>query len=512
MESTRTAVVQQNPLHFDLPRTLQQFPKFAQLPYDIRHRIWEMAIYVPGVHFLRFEPNPEFQLDLAPPGSRESSPPTIKTPYSARLAPLFENPKGDVSHYLTRNKYLDSLRDSCNEARRLVWQALKHPGNLRLGHGHLEPGPLVNLALADDIICVDYPEIQRSASVKLGRWSVRLDRAQLSRIKKLAVRYQVSWGEDTRMCSGCGRVHESRRRTPKLPEHLIDFLCLFPGLETLFLIDSFAAPRGSSSNGHEKGEAPELTNAARRFECGGGRYLFQVTADNASLNCHTEHVAGKIRDRLADGDGKSIKTGVDEDDGRRPLLVEYLASAWEPELLSTLRMPQKRGLDKRRTTTNERARGKNVRGNATTPAAGQQASCMVRIARKSEHADIWPSRLDLEATSASADVADLMDGMSLQSLQRRGERERPCLFPAQCLRPRADQIVLFGDYWKLPAGQFLAEGAARAGHTVEEETAAGQSKTGEQPSLNDRAQDATFSVNHGRRASCPGSLCRRDIR
>lgn len=221
---------------------MQQFSKFPQLPYDIRHRIWEVAIYVPGIHFLRFEGNEDFKPAYGTT-ERGVAPGYSASPYSARLAPLFENPEGDISHYLSRNTTLDRIASSCSEAKRLVWQALRHRDNLRLGHGYLETGPLVSFALGDDIVCVDYPEMQKPASVRLGKWASWVDRSQLSKISKLAVRYQVSWGEDTRLCPGCGRVHESRRRTPKLPEHLFHFLTLFPRLDTLYLIDSFAAPK-----------------------------------------------------------------------------------------------------------------------------------------------------------------------------------------------------------------------------------------------------------------------------
>lgn len=266
------------PLHFHMPLSLQRFPKFAELPYDIRHKIWELAIYVPGIHFLRLEPNDEFRpaqwlRNKRLPKELQSN----DLPYSSFLRPAFTSAAGDTSHYIQRNQALANLAHSCNEARYLVDRATSHPDNMRLPHAYgqdyqIGTGPLVTLARADDIVCIDYPEMKSTEEHRhLGLWTVNIDNRQFSKIRNVAVRYHITWGEDQRTCTNCGRVHEATRQKPKIPRHLNQFLTLFPKMEMFYLIDCFAVKRKEWRINPGKSVNPLCQDLTPRLTSDGGR-------------------------------------------------------------------------------------------------------------------------------------------------------------------------------------------------------------------------------------------------
>ncbi|KXJ96318.1 hypothetical protein Micbo1qcDRAFT_199144 [Microdochium bolleyi] len=297
-------------LHFHMPLSLQRFPKFPELPYDIRHKIWELAIYVPGIHFLKMETNKDFKLAEWVSSKRlprESRPQQF--PYSSFLRPVFNSAAGDTSHYIQRNQALANLARSCNEARHLVDRAISHPDNMRLDHSYGQThdestGPLVAMAMAYDIVCIDYPDIRRAEGSKfLGPWSANIDKRHFGKIRHVAIRYHITWSEDRHICQECGRLHEARRQKPKMPRHLMQFLSLFPNLEMFYLIDCFAVKRP----GWRKD--PRSRVEYKTVECGAGRYYFEVQASTATLGRNITTTLDWIQDTFRDACEKGLIEG-----------------------------------------------------------------------------------------------------------------------------------------------------------------------------------------------------------
>lgn len=166
--------------------------------------IWEEVIFTPGIHFLKFVETADAPATQAHTSTGATSGgPLITLPerriegtsndeglvYSAALAPLFSLACADNSHYITMNKTLAQLRDSCNEAGCLVQKVLAQPGNLTL-----EDGQLVLLQRSSDVVCIDYPNIAHARY--LGKWADHLDLGQLAKVRRLAVRYHHEWDND----------------------------------------------------------------------------------------------------------------------------------------------------------------------------------------------------------------------------------------------------------------------------------------------------------------------------
>ncbi|WP_234038595.1 hypothetical protein, partial [Erythrobacter sp. YJ-T3-07] len=98
------------PLHFELPPGLERFSYFKDLPYDLRYKIWQEAIYTPGIHFLKYERNhvSRISIDQEPFDNGEDSlleqqsvrssesgkviSNTRRKRYTATLAPIFPLP------------------------------------------------------------------------------------------------------------------------------------------------------------------------------------------------------------------------------------------------------------------------------------------------------------------------------------------------------------------------------------------------------------------------------------
>lgn len=244
-------------LHFTLPPGIERFSRFKELPYDIRHKIWEQLIYTPGIHFLKFERNDfrslwlvedldsdedavsESENSLLPSSQNTRTPESINATsapskrYSATLVPVFPMPAADLSYHIAKNKTLTQLSLSCNEAANEVSRITSRPGNLRLDNGRL-----ISLANSSDVVCIDYPDIFLARG--LGPWAKNLNTAQLSNIRRLAVRYLPEWDAQRRLCRYCGRYHEllSGSRKEQAPRrHLYQFAALFPQLETFYFLD-----------------------------------------------------------------------------------------------------------------------------------------------------------------------------------------------------------------------------------------------------------------------------------
>ncbi|KAI1506416.1 hypothetical protein F5X99DRAFT_2205 [Biscogniauxia marginata] len=275
-------------MHFDMPRSLQQFSLFAKLPYDIRYKIWMGIIFTPGIHFLKFVDSVDDLFDnelyswggdsdgsLDNPSSRIPQAKTTRlSNFTAVLKPIFPLAAADKSYYLTMSKSLTRLALSCNEARYLVDQVTSRPGNLTL-----DSGRLVLLERSSDIVCIDFPRMIYSRH--LGKWAERLDLDQLAKIRRLAIRYTTEWDEESRICSTCGRVHNLRRRYGH-PHHVYEFASLFKNLETFYFIDCFAVRKSSDGSTPSK-RAPK--DQGECFASGeGGRTYYEVDRDSCKIN------------------------------------------------------------------------------------------------------------------------------------------------------------------------------------------------------------------------------------
>ncbi|KAJ2987592.1 hypothetical protein NUW58_g4418 [Xylaria curta] len=248
---------QSRPLHFIKPPCFQRFNGFARLPYDIRYMIWRDVIYTPGIHFLRLVKNPyytpaeymseqyAFASVLVIPGpshaaSRENrveatldaegiaiveAHPQL---FSATLKPVIDLACADNSYYVTKNKTLAQLRESCDEAGSLIKKLLAQPGNLNL-YG----GQLVSLERSSDIVCIEYPNMTHCRS--LGTWADHLDLGQLAKIRRLAIRYHHEW-DNGLLCDECGR-NKSCAKGHSYPQHVYEFAALFKNLEAFYFID-----------------------------------------------------------------------------------------------------------------------------------------------------------------------------------------------------------------------------------------------------------------------------------
>jgi hypothetical protein len=192
------------PLRFAVPRSLQRFDIFWRFPYDIRHMIWEEAIFTPGIHFLNFiettntsaihmpasiGANSGRSLVTLPEGQSIGIVSSEGLVYSATLKPVFPLPSADNSYYIAMNKTLAHLRESCNEAKSVVEKVLAQPGNLTLGKGQL-----ILLQRSSDVVCIEYPNITHARY--LGEWADHLDLDQLAKVRRLAVRYHHEWDND----------------------------------------------------------------------------------------------------------------------------------------------------------------------------------------------------------------------------------------------------------------------------------------------------------------------------
>ncbi|KAI3332734.1 hypothetical protein F4824DRAFT_503725 [Ustulina deusta] len=284
--------LQQGPLCFIVPQSLQRFDIFWKFPYDIRHMIWEEVIFTPGIHFLKFVEtldapavrmqastgaNSGGSLATLPQRRAEGMRDSDTLLYSATLKPVFPFACADNSHYIAMNKTLAQLRDSCEEAQTLVEKVLAQPGNLTLGDGQL-----VLLQRSSDVLCIDYPNMTHARY--LGRWAEHLDLDQLAKVRRLAVRYHHEWDNHDLVCGYCGRVHSYPGKHP-YPRHVYEFAALFKNLEDFYFID-YLAVRKSPRSPRCAHQAQNSDGPRERFSSGeGGRTYFEV--DPESCRTHT---------------------------------------------------------------------------------------------------------------------------------------------------------------------------------------------------------------------------------
>ncbi|KAI8949917.1 hypothetical protein F4801DRAFT_383808 [Xylaria longipes] len=288
-----SSTTQLEPLRFIVPRSLQRFDVFHKLPYDIRHIIWEEAIFTPGIHFLKFVESPGALAEytssaganrggslVALPGERMDGAPADGDVYSASLKPIFGLQCANNSHYVVTNKTLSQLSDSCNEAKYLVERVLAQPGNLRL-----DDEQLILLQRSSDVVCIEYPDIAHARC--LGKWAEHLDLDQLAKVRRLAIRYHHEWDNEL-VCAHCGRVHSYHGKHP-YPRHVYEFAALFKNLEAFYFIDylTLRTPQrlalGSSR--------PQAVFASG--EC--GRIYFEVDSESCKTHTHVHETLSWLR-------------------------------------------------------------------------------------------------------------------------------------------------------------------------------------------------------------------------
>lgn len=351
-------------LHFTMPAGTERFARFKDLPFDLRHKIWEELIYTPGIHFLKFERNKSrqrFSVDdevihgnMLGVGDESSSLQTargshVETPssrvgkkYSAILEPIFPSPAADLSYYMTKSKTLTQLSLSCNEAELEVNRATSRVDNLTLNNGRL-----IALAKSSDIVCIDYPDLLHTRG--LGSWATNLDNSQLTKIRRVAIRYHPSWDEERRRCRVCGRYHEAfpgSRKEQASRKHLYQFAALFPNLEAFYFIDHLivrrpflseeehADPRwlGPCDRARVIAELSASKGRSERFESGGRTY-FEIDRQLCRVCKVHSHVFNMLEWV------QESYIALNEEDGPRkhktPTQVKFavLACEWEQDKL-----------------------------------------------------------------------------------------------------------------------------------------------------------------------------------
>lgn len=296
-------------LHFNMPPGLERFSLFFELPYDIRYKIWKDLIFVPGIHFLKFEvtraplrrPSPDDDSEREDDDEAEYSQNLRRQPrlrqgytkpiYSATLKPIYPLPAADLSYYITAQKHLTMLSLSCGEAAELVSRATHKPGCLVL-----DSARLISLAESDDVICIDYPDLNWARS--LGAWASKLNQSQLNAVRRLAVKYHPEWDEDRRRCRLCGMVHGSSK--PHIHHHLYQFAALFKNLERFYFVDYHTIRRSASKDQSRlnddiprwpgPGSASHGISGGQKFPSGGRTY-YELDPQDCQLN---SKVFGKL--------------------------------------------------------------------------------------------------------------------------------------------------------------------------------------------------------------------------
>ncbi|KAM0330810.1 hypothetical protein ACHAQA_003765 [Verticillium albo-atrum] len=253
---------------FELPSGAQYFTPFAAFPVEIRHQIWEAAIFEPGMHFLKIVPNNDQGRILAQvvQGSRRFL--LVK----AHLAPVFPNPKADTSHYVLLGNILDDLSNTCTEADRVVQRLLRDKATLKV-NGR----PITLTSHTQDIVCLEYlpPDIFYSGC----RISHDFHCPGLDSIRHVAVRYCHKWETPTLMCDACGSTH-IRETTRNHPVHVYQFIARHcPQLETFYFIDYLILRK--ESDVPQQGQCiPGTRPPGEKLSFkSSGRTFFEVTRD-----------------------------------------------------------------------------------------------------------------------------------------------------------------------------------------------------------------------------------------
>ncbi|KAI1106413.1 hypothetical protein F4804DRAFT_42800 [Jackrogersella minutella] len=294
-----------SPIHLAVSSILERFSCFSDFPYDIRLQIWETIIYTPGIHFLKFEHNDDAVVEDSDSVTDDGESITDRMPvseigkgtkqakFTSTLKPVFPFPAADKSYYLTMNKTITQLSLACNEAKSLIDGLISRPGNLILDNGRL-----VLLERSSDIVCFDYPGASWSRS--LGYWADQLDLEQLSRIRRVAIRYSTKWDEECRVCRTCGIIHNFHRNHDNTrPRHAYEFAALFKNLETFYFMDCLAVrkQRDKSMPTSCIYAKQAYGDRGEHFASGeGGRTYYEVDPQHCKVNTHVFRTLEWVRD------------------------------------------------------------------------------------------------------------------------------------------------------------------------------------------------------------------------
>ncbi|KAI1769936.1 hypothetical protein F4818DRAFT_434766 [Hypoxylon cercidicola] len=327
-----------SPLHLTLPASLQRFSRFSDFPFELRLQIWEDIIYTPGIHFLKFERREELAREnsgsRAESGGRaanrrpsaQSEQDIKRARFSSILKPVFPFPAADKSYYLTMNKTFTQLSLACNEAKTMVEKLISRPGNLTLDNGRL-----VLLERSSDIVCFDYPGATWSRS--LGHWANQLDLEQLSKVRRVAIRYSTKWDEDCRICRACGVLHDLHRDHPgSRPRHVHEFAALFKNLETFYFMDCLAIrKKRDRAVPYQCIEAQqEYGDHGEHFASGeGGRTYYEVDPQLCKVNTHVFRTLAWVRDSYVSYCKKTTMGSADPDNVK----FKVLTCEWDMETL-----------------------------------------------------------------------------------------------------------------------------------------------------------------------------------
>ncbi|KAI1471041.1 uncharacterized protein F4812DRAFT_164498 [Daldinia caldariorum] len=320
------------PIRLAMPADLRRFTCFAKFPFDVRHQIWEDIIYTPGIHFLKFEENDDGSdvvHDFNPMGpqyAQKTEGDAKKSEFTSTLKPVFPFPAADKSYYLTMNKTFTQLSLACNEAKKLVENLIERPGNLTLDNGRL-----VHLERSSDIVCFDYPGATWSRS--LGSWAERLDKDQLAKVRRVAIRYSTRWDDECRVCRTCGIIHTYHRDHGTMrPRHAYEFAALFKNLESFYFMDCLAVRKQ-----RDKSKPASCIFAKRvygdkgeSFASGeGGRTYYEVDPQLCKVNTHVFRTLSWVRENYIAHCQKYSKGSADP----KKVKFKVLTCEWDTEEL-----------------------------------------------------------------------------------------------------------------------------------------------------------------------------------
>ncbi|KAI0156377.1 hypothetical protein GGR57DRAFT_501439 [Xylariaceae sp. FL1272] len=270
-----------------MPQGLETFRLFALFPYDIRHLIWQQAVFQPGIHFLKFVDTANsvvarlHNLSFAGARSTEKTQRSQQSRCSATLEPIFADERADSSHYVAVREVLARLRTVCKESRSIVDKL-----EARLGNLFLDDGRLISLDTSLDIVCIDYPNLgnftphsNTAETDHLGKWTNHLNLDQLAKVRRLAVRYHHEW-DNNQLCAICGRTHSSQFAKHPYPRHVYEFAALFEHLETFYFVDPLILRKPTTPDDCLKSQSSAVSFASD----GERRRYFEATPASCVTN------------------------------------------------------------------------------------------------------------------------------------------------------------------------------------------------------------------------------------
>ncbi|KAJ6439481.1 hypothetical protein O9K51_07366 [Purpureocillium lavendulum] len=247
---------------FNVPSEYRRFTLFAQLPPEIRLKVWEEYLKSPGASFIKVEPcDPTWRNRLLPPllmvddgeqdhqllhldevslaVKRESA---TSPAVPSRLVACYPVRPADISNYNTLHTDLATMNRTCRESSGVVSQLIAREGVLRLGNG-----ALVALDESLDLVTLDYlPSDLHQTDCAL---QINFSCPDLDKVRRAAIRVSPMWKPARTFpakCRTCHELHEVRDGG-NCPTHLYQFLARhLPNLEEFYLMDYFVVEKSDS--------------------------------------------------------------------------------------------------------------------------------------------------------------------------------------------------------------------------------------------------------------------------